>query len=91
MDELGGLNAAIAHAPEKAGLGANYRLTEFPRQKELIEAIQDFLESASPRYARSTKLTDQIAARIESELKVLRSFNDPKGIYARMPLSLNIR
>jgi len=91
VDELGGLNAAIAHAAEKAGLGANYRLTEFPRQKELIEAIQDFLESASPRYARSTKLTDQIAARIESELKVLRSFNDPKGIYARMPLSLNIR
>lgn len=91
VDEMGGLNAAIAHAAEKAGLGANYRLTEFPRQKELIEAIQDFLESASPRYARSTKLTDQIAARIESELKVLRSFNDPKGVYARMPLSLNIR
>lgn len=91
VDELGGLNAAIAHAAEKAGLGANYRLTEFPRQKELLEAIQDFLESASPRYARSTKLTDQIAARIESELKVLRSFNDPKGIYARMPLNLNIR
>ncbi len=91
VDELGGLNAAIAHAADKAGLGANYRLTEFPRQKELIEAIQDFLESASPRYARSTKLTDQIAARIESELKMLRSFNDPKGIYARMPLSLNIR
>ena len=91
VDEIGGLNTAIAYAAEKAGLSANYRLVEYPRQKELIEAIQDFLAGAAPRYARSTKLTDQIAARIESELKVLRSFNDPKGIYARMPLSLNIR
>ncbi len=91
VDELGGLNAAIAYAAQKAGLGTNYRLVEYPRQKELLEAIQDFLEGAAPRYARSTKLTDQIAARIESELKVLRSFNDPKGIYARMPMTLNLR
>ncbi len=91
VDELGGLNAAIAYAATKAGLGSNYRLIEYPRQKELIEAVQDFLEGAAPRYARSTTLTDQIAARIESELKMLRAFNDPKGVYARMPLSLTIR
>ncbi len=91
VDELGGLNAAIAHAAAKAGLGSNYRLVEYPRQKELIEAIQEFIDGATPRYARSTRLTDQIAARIASELKVFRSFNDPKGVYARMPLSLNIR
>jgi len=91
IDELGGLDAAIAFAAEKAGLGTNYRLVEYPRQKELFEAIQDFVEGAKPRYARSTSLSAKIAQRIEAELKMLRSFNDPNGIYARMPMSLNVR
>jgi protease-4 len=92
VDEIGGLDAAIAFAAQKAGLGTNYRLLEYPRQKELIEAIQEFLEGVTPRYAHSTKsLTAKIAERIESELKVLRSFNDPNGVYARLPVTLNLR
>ncbi|MGH7946588.1 MAG: signal peptide peptidase SppA [Opitutaceae bacterium] len=91
VDELGGLEVAIKFAAEKAGLGSNYRLVEYPRQKELIEAIQEFLEHASERHARSTGLGAKIAGRVEAELKTLRAFNDPNGIYARMPLSLNLR
>ena len=91
VDELGGLDAAIRFAAEKAGLGANYRLVEYPRQKELLEAIQEILEHTTPRQARSTGLAAQIAQRVEAELKVLRAFNDPQGIYARMPLSLTIK
>ena len=36
-------------------------------------------------------LAAKITERVESELKMLRAFNDPNGIYARMPLSLNPR
>jgi protease-4 len=91
VDELGGLDAAIAFAAQKAGLGSNYRLIEYPRQKELIEAIQEFLEQVAPRYAHSSSLGTKIADRVEAELKMLRSFNDPNGIYARLPMSLNVR
>ncbi|WP_414660402.1 signal peptide peptidase SppA [Horticoccus sp. 23ND18S-11] len=91
VDELGGLDAAIAFAAEKAGVTGNYRLVEYPRQKELIEAIQDLLEGVTPKHAHSSSLSAKIAARIEAELKMLNSFNDPNGIYARMPLSLNLR
>lgn len=91
VDELGGLDAAIAYAARKAGLGTNYRLIEFPRQRELIEAIQELLDKHAPGFARSTSLGGKIAERVESELKVLRSFNDPQGIYARLPLNLAIR
>ena len=91
IDELGGLDAAIKFAAQKANLGSNYRLVEYPRQKELIEAIQDFLEHTAPRYAHSTGLAGKIAERVEAELKMLRAFNDPNGIYARMPVSLNLR
>jgi protease-4 len=91
VDELGGLDAAIAFAAEKAGLGGAPRLTEFPRQKELIEVIQEWVDGVAPRYASSRSLTAQIAARVEAELKVLRAFNDPAGIYARLPVNLQIR
>lgn len=91
VDELGGLDAAIAYAAEKAGLGANYRLVEIPRHKELIELIQEYIEGVAPRYASSNTLVGKIAARIEAELKLLRAFNDPQGIYARLPYRLDVR
>lgn len=90
VDELGGLNAAIAYAADKAGLAGNYRLVEYPRQKELFEAIQEFIEGAPARHSPSSGLTAAIAGRIESEVKALRAFNDPHGIYARMPINLRI-
>jgi protease-4 len=91
VDELGGLDAAIKFAAQKANLGSNYRLVEYPRQKELIEAIQEFLEQTTPRHAHSTSLAGKITRHIEAELKMIRAFNDPNGIYARMPLTLNLR
>lgn len=91
VDELGGLDAAVAYAAEKAGLGGNYRLVEIPRQKELLEIIQEYLEGVAPRYASSQSMVAKIAARIESELSLLRAFNDPQGIYARLPYRLDVR
>ena len=90
VDEMGGLDAAIAYAAHKAGLGSNYRLIEYPRQRELIEAIQELIERNSPGLARSGSLAARIAAQLENELKILKSFNDPQGIYARLPMNLAI-
>ncbi len=90
VDELGGLDKAIAFAAERAKLGTNYRLIEYPRQKELIEALQEFLSKAVPDNARATSIAAKVAQRIDSELKLLRSFNDPQGVYARLPMNLGI-
>jgi protease-4 len=90
VDELGGLDAAIAHAAQKAGLGSNYRLIEYPRQRELFEAIQELIEKNTPGFAKSGSLASKIAQQLESELKLLKSFNDPQGIYARLPMNLSI-
>ena len=92
VDELGGLEAAIAFAAQKAGIAGNYRVVEYPRQKELLEAIQEFLEKTAPGIAKSkTGLGAKVAERIESELRMLRALNDPQGIYARLPMTLNVR
>ncbi|MES2693979.1 MAG: signal peptide peptidase SppA [Verrucomicrobiota bacterium] len=95
VDEIGGLDAAIAFAAEKAGIADSYRLVEYPRQKELVEAIQEFFEKTAPGITRSTRtgtgISGKILERIESELKVLRAFNDPQGVYARLPMTLQVR
>jgi len=92
VDEIGGLEAAVAHAAKRAGLGENPRVTEYPRQKEFIEALQEIIERRLPGAARAARgpLGD-LAGRLESDLRALRSFNDPAGVYARLPLSVAIR
>ena len=91
IDELGGLDAAIQCAATKAGLGEKYRLVEYPRKKEFSEALKEIIDRVSPNNAHaSTGLAEQIVQRFEVELKVIRSFNDPQGIYARLPMELMI-
>ena len=91
VDELGGLDAAIAYAVAQAKLGPNYRLVEYPHPKELFEAVQELIEKIAPNNVRAPGLAGKLAERIEREVRVLRTFNDPQGVYARLPLNLSLR
>ncbi len=91
VDELGGLDAAIAYAVTQAKLGPNYRLVEYPHPKELFEAVQDLIEKIAPNNVRAPGLAVKLAERIEREVSVLRTLNDPQGVYARLPLNLSLR
>lgn len=91
VDELGGLDQAIAFAAQKAGLGSNYRLVEYPRPKEFLEAVQELLEQHVPSFAQSRGMAGTVIERVEQEIRALQAFNDPHGIYARMPLTLSVR
>lgn len=93
VDEMGGLTAAIAYAVKTAGLGPNFRLTEYPRKKELGEVITEFIDNLRPMsgtHLGSSGLTGRVMQRVASELKTLESFNDPLGLYARLPVGLEI-
>jgi len=92
VDEIGGLDAAVRYAAEKAGLGSNYRLVEYPRKKEFGEAIAELIERFNPQNAhvQSTGIVAEITKRLETELGVLKTFNDPQGVYARLPMELAI-
>lgn len=89
VDEIGGLEDAMAYAAEKAGLNADYAVTEFPRKKEFVEALAEMMEHIQPSGARAS-VYEQMLAKVQSELKALQAFNDPQGIYARLPLELNL-
>jgi protease-4 len=92
VDEMGGLDAAIRFAANKAGLGANYRLVEFPRKKEFAEAVQELVEKMAPNNAHAkTGVAGQIMSRFEAEVRLLNSFNDPQGVYARLAENLMIQ
>lgn len=92
VDELGGLDAAIKYAAEKAGMGSDYRLIEYPRKKDFGEAIAEMLErfKTDGARAKSTGLIAEVTRRLEAELGVLKTFNDPQGIYTRLPLELGL-
>jgi len=92
VDELGGLEAALAYAAGKAGLGADYRVVEIPRDRELVEAIQELIEKAVPGAVRaSAGPLEELRRRFERELRALAACNDPQGVYARLPFTLSVR
>ena len=90
VDEIGGLDEAIHFAAEQAGLGTDYRLVEYPRKKEFAEALQEMIEKMAPQTARASGFAARVAARFEQDLKTLQRFNDPRGLYARLPVDLMI-
>jgi protease-4 len=93
VDEIGGLHEAILYAGAKAGIGTNFKLTEYPRSKNLSEALAEILGRFQPTslHVQQGGVVGEIARRIDAQLAHLRSFNDPRGVYARMPLDLDIR
>ncbi len=93
VDEIGGLDAAIKFAATKAGLGANYRIVEYPQKKELAEAITEMIEKFAPdaRASANVGVVEKIVERMKTELAALRTFNDPQGVYARLPMEYMIR
>ena len=93
VDEIGGLDAAIRYAGKQAKLGEHFRVSEYPKPRTLAEAIAEMLGRFAPSslHIHATGLVGEIADRVQHELDWLRAFNDPKGIYARMPVDLLIR
>lgn len=90
VDELGGLSAAVKYAAEKAGLGENFRVAEYPRKKQLAEVLADAFEG----HRREQAIGGQVGVFLQdaaAEFKSLGRFNDPRGLYARLPFELSLK
>jgi protease IV len=90
VDEIGGLADAIAFAAERAGMKAKYRVSEFPQHKDLAQLIAEALGRMQPTSARAG-LVDEVIRHVEQPLQLLGQFNDPRGVYARLPFDLMLR
>lgn len=91
VDEIGGMGDAIADAARRAGLGDDYRLVEYPRKRKLMEAISELLQDAAPDKAGGAGILAQVSREVSARIRTLERFNDPRGIYARLPLDITIK
>jgi protease-4 len=93
VDEIGGLETALRYAGGRAGMGDHFKVTEYPKSRNLSEAIAEILGRFAPvsLHVQETGIYGEIAGRIQSEISMLKALNDPQGLYARMPADLDIR
>ncbi len=93
IDEIGGLSDSINYAAKAAKLDPDhYRVKEYPTKATFSDALALLLNSQDEPVTKANPdvLTQQYLS-LKSDLKVLQEFNDPIGVYARLPLGWNIR
>jgi protease IV len=88
VDEMGGLQQAIAAAAKDAALGTNYSVVEYPAPKTLVEQLTEALQDNEQPLTKSE--AGRAAQTVMQEWRWLAGFNDPHGIYTRLPFDLNM-
>ena len=101
VDSLGGLDAAITSAAKFAKITGSYDVREYPHVKNAREQLTELFEDKpTPIAARASRTVSSLglegaaaslARDLTRELSVLLTYNDPRGVYARMPYILRIR
>jgi len=89
VDELGGLADAVKYAATKAELGDNFRVAEYPRKKQFVEQFTEAMEGRR----RDQTFGGPVGVffrEMAAELKTLGKFNDPRGLYVRLPFDLRL-
>lgn len=89
VDEIGGLADAVRFAATKAGLGDDFRVSEYPQKKQFAEVIKEAMEGRR----REQSLAGPVGIFLKQatdQLQSLNRFNDPRGLYARLPFELRL-
>ena len=91
VDEIGGLEDAVREAAKQAKLGDDWQLEEYPKRRSFEERILARLSGV--RVFKPAAKLDPLSAEVkkmQEELAVIKSMNDPQGIYVRLPFNLRI-
>ena len=81
VDELGGIEDAIAYAATKAGL-ESYSIKEFPKQEDIFESL---LKTDKQEYYAKTILKNKLGDKAKY-FEALERLNETEGVQALMPL-----
>jgi len=97
VDDIGGLDAAIAYAAKQANLGENWELKEYPRfgtfEEHLFGQVSKEVRTALGMNQAPSKPADPLTAefqKLQQEIAIVGHMNDPVGVYARLPFNLGI-
>lgn len=92
VDEFGGLEAAIQDAAKRAKLDDKWTLDEYPRPLTFREILFGNVSShilANHQPQLKGPLMAELK-KMQADLSLLTTLNDPRGVYARMPMNLRI-
>lgn len=89
IDDFGGIEDAIAFAAQKAKLGRDFRLQEYPGKRELGEVLRELFEDSGD-FVSKGGLPGRISQQVRHEVRVLEQFNDPRNVYLRLPVEMTI-
>ncbi|WP_448266319.1 signal peptide peptidase SppA [Nostoc sp. DSM 114159] len=97
VDEIGGLNTAIAYTAKQAKLGDDWEVQEYPRTSSFgerffgraTEEVRTALGIEGTQLKQSNPLTTEFQ-KLQQEVEILQKMNDPQGVYARLPFNLKI-
>jgi len=107
VDSIGGLDVAVKSAAKLAKITGDYEVREFPRVKSTTDLLSAMFERRSAPVSRLAASAAQASAMeallggkdpahvmardLAHELRLLLSYDDPRGVYARMPFVLRVR
>ncbi len=91
VDEMGGLKDAIRHAAKLAKIENDYRVDTPDPAKQGLEKVLSLLGDKDKRKLTRTGLAGDVKNEFDRVFRALSALNDPRGIYARMPMDLVIR
>ncbi|MGB3491926.1 MAG: signal peptide peptidase SppA [Elainellaceae cyanobacterium] len=86
VDDIGGLEMAIADAAERAELD-NWDVVEYPRVRSFEEQVlEQFLSDYTGATQTDPDVLSDYLRRLWVEVETVRSLNDPRGVYSRIPI-----
>ncbi len=88
VDKLGGLDDAIEHAVDIAGIKGDWQLIQVPEETDATAFIEKLLGGAPKNEPLGSEGSiSQKLRQMQRELSSLNVLNDPNGVYALMPLN----
>ena len=85
VDELGGLDDAIAYAAKEADLGDDWEVEEYREEPTFSEILESFLSLASAPHKTQTVNFAPLMKEwqhLQEEVRILQSLNDPQSVYS---------
>jgi len=89
VDELGGLQDAVTCAARLAKVDKDYRLEGPSEPRTAVEKLIRALSGEKHDFAHSS--ADTLKGQVQRVFNGFETFNDPRGIYARMPFDVILR
>ncbi|MEE9363050.1 MAG: signal peptide peptidase SppA [Cellulophaga sp.] len=89
VDELGGLDDAIAEAASMANL-ESYRIKNFPKYKSGFEKFMEDIGGASMK-GKESFIEKEIGTEMYTAIKRIKEVMEQKGVQVRMPFELIIK